>query len=202
MKAGKLIWLAIICLQLGSCAQKQFETKEEMVAFLGDEQNGFVQNKTVNGVDFSVMYKPTDMLVSQEVNDNASEAEIEALRDKYGKNLYFNISISKNKQELLSNVAEGRQKFGAMVNQLAFGMTEKVHLFSPGKDTVELLDYVYPRMFGMSRATTMLFVYPRDPKITMQDQLSITVEDLGINTGDITFKITKDIFEKEPQLIF
>lgn len=44
--------------------------------------------------------------------------------------------MSKNNQELLNGVARDKSKFGQMVNDLAFGMEEKGHLYTPEKDTL------------------------------------------------------------------
>ena len=52
-----------------------------------------------------------------------------------------------------------------MVNQLAFGMREKVHVYTQKKDTLEMLDYNYPRMYGMSPTTDILLIYKNLLKI-------------------------------------
>jgi hypothetical protein len=110
--------------------------------------------------------------------------------------------MSRNGKELLSTTPKNRQEFGAMVNQLAFGMGEKVHLFTQNKDTLELLDYNYPRMYGMSQSTTMLFVYPRDEKQLSEETLNFTIQDLGTYTGEVKFKIETDKIRNEPRLKF
>ena len=110
--------------------------------------------------------------------------------------------MSKNNKELLSVTPKNRNEFGAMVNQLAFGMRDKVHVFTQKKDTLELLDYNYPRMYGMSKSTTMLFVYPREDKYLKEDYLNFTVGDLGNYTGEVKFKIETEKIKKEPKLRF
>ena len=107
---------------LVSCAQKSFETQEALWTYLKDEDNGYLQQKNINGYDFSLLYKPTDLLVAQELGANRSQEKIAALREKYKKQLYFTLSMSRNGKELLSTTPKNRQEFGAMVNQLAFGM--------------------------------------------------------------------------------
>jgi hypothetical protein len=108
--------------------------------------------------------------------------------------------MSRNEKELLSTTPKNRQEFWAMVNQLSFGMRNKVHLFTQSKDTIELLDYNYPRMYGMSQATTMLFVYPRDKKYLKEATLNFSIEDLGTYTGEVKFKIATDKINNEPSL--
>ncbi|MDC1324788.1 hypothetical protein N8216_02045 [Flavobacteriaceae bacterium] len=193
----------MVFLFVGCQQSKHFKTADELIMYIQDEQHGYSQQKTINGVAYTLLYRPTDLLVNQELSSvSASATEVEALRQKYKNYLYFNLSMSKNNQELLSVAPKNQNEFGAMVSQLAFGMNEKVHLFTQQKDTIALADYIYPRMYGMSRATTMMFVYPRDPNNLDQDYLNFTIEDLGLYTGEVKFKIDPKVLKNEPQLKF
>ena len=158
---------------------------------------------SVNGVDFSLMYRPTDLLVKQEIGNSSMPLDsINMLRDKYKHYIYFNLSMSKNGQELLSAVPKNRNEFGSMVNQLVFGMHEKIHLLTQQNDTIELVDYVYPRMYGMSKTTSMMFVYPREKQKLDTKKLQFTIEDLGLQTGEVKFTIDTDKIINEPNLKF
>lgn len=186
-----------------SCGQKSFDSEQQLLEFLKDEANGYKQKKTVNGVDFSLMYRPTDLLVKQEIGNSSMPLDsVNMLRDKYKHYIYFNLSMSKNGQELLSTVTRDRNELGVMVNQLAFGMGEKVHCYTKVKDTLELLDFVYPRMYGVSRKTSIMFVYPRDKKTLNEEYINFTIEDLGLYTGEVKFKLPTDNINNEPQLNF
>lgn len=191
----------IISVLLFSCTSKTFEDSDAIWTYLKNTNHGYLQEKNVNGYDFSLLYKPTDLLVLQELGEQTKNKEkITQLRKKYKQYLYFTISMSKNNKELLSTTPKNRNEFGKMVNDLAFGMGEKVHVFTPKKDTLELLDYNYPRMYGMSRATTMLFVYPRDKKYLKEKYLNITIGDLGTYTGEVKFKMPTKNINNEPTL--
>ncbi len=195
--------ITLICAVLTiSCTQKTFDTPKELMEYIKEPDHGYYYEKTVNGVDFSILYKPTDLMVNQELPEERIAAVIDSVRNKYDKYLYFTLSMSKNDHELLSNVAGNKQKFGAMVNELAFGMEQKVHLYTPKKDTIEMADYIYPRMYGMSGSTTMLFVYPREEEAMKEEYLNITIEDLGFYTGEVKFKIPTKIFNNEPRVRF
>ena len=189
--------LLLIC----SCTQT-FETAQEMNDYIKDQDNGYQYKKTIAGVDYVLQYRPTDLLVNQELGDKIDNTQIDKLRKKYNKYLYFNLSMSKNDQELLNGVAQDEAKFGQMVNDLAFGMEEKLHLYTPTKDTLALADFIYPRMYGMSNSTTIMIVYPRDSKYLNQEYLNFVVEDLGLDTGDIKFKLDTKALTNEPQLRF
>ncbi|WP_264536626.1 hypothetical protein [Flavobacterium sp. N1736] len=173
-----------------------------MSNYIQNEDNGYHYKKTVADVDYVLQYRPTDLLVKQELGDDINPDKVEKFRKHYSQYLYFNLSMSKNNQELLNGVAQDQAKFGKMVNELAFGMEEKLHVYSPTKDTLALADFVYPRMYGMSNSTSIMVVYPRDPKYMNQKYLNFVIEDLGLQTGDIKFKIDTKALTNEPQLSF
>ena len=195
--SGLLIFLLLL-----GCQHKTFDSEGALLAYLKEDTNGYVQQKTVNGINFTLMYRPTDLLVEQELSETTGTDQIEALREKYSKYMYFNLSMSKDNQELLSAVPGNHNEFGAMVNQLAFEMDNAVHLYTKRKDTLEMIDFVYPRMYGMSRSTTLLFVFPRDKKTLEDDYLNFTIEDFGLKTGEIKFKINTEDIKNQPILSF
>ncbi len=202
MKSNLLhtILICLIAVVFYSCTTKSFKTEEDLWNFLKDENNGYFYHKKINGYDFSLLYKPTDVLVKQELGDSKNTKEISALRKKYSKYMYFNLSMSKNHKELLSVTPKNRNEFGAMVNQLAFGMGDKVHLYNQQKDTIELADFVYPRMYGMSQSTDILFVFPKEKNYLESEYLNFTIEDLGLYTGEIRFKIPIEKINNQPSL--
>ena len=188
---------------IGCQGHKTFNTEDDLTMYLHEESNGYTQHKTINGVEYTLLYRPTDLLVNQELGDASASAEqISAYREKYKNYLYFNLSMSKNNKELLSVAPKNQNEFGAMVNQLAFGMDQKVHLFTQSKDTLEMADFIYPRMYGMSRATTIMFVFPRETEPLNEDYLNFTIEDLGLYTGEVKFKIDTKKIKNEPKLKF
>ncbi len=197
-----LLWGLVSLILLLGCSNKTFETEKELLDYLQNEDNGFTQHKTINGVDYILMYRPTDALVSQELGDSINTEKVKALRNKYNKYLYFNLSMSQNNKELLSTAPKNRNEFGAMVNQLAFEMEEKVHISTPSKYILEMTDFIYPRMYGISKATTIMFVFPRDKKALKEAYLNFVIEDLGLFTGEVKFKIETDKLINEPTISF
>jgi len=195
-----ILFLAIVSLL--ACTRKKFTTTDELWEYLKDPENQYIQNKNINGIDFSLLYKPNDLLVDQELGGKTEDSLISKFRNKYKDYLYFTLSMSKNNHELLSHMARDRQKFGAMVNELAFGMNQKVHVYTPAKDTLPMTDFVYPRMYGMSGNTSILFVYPKREKDLKQEYLNFTIQDLGFYTGEVKFKVPTDIIKNEPKLLF
>lgn len=182
-----------------SCSSSTFNSEEELWEHIKDEKNGFSHSENVNGVQYNLLYKPTDLLVKQELREGYTQNTLDSLRKKYRDYAYFSLSMSKNNQELLSGVAGNKQQFGEMVNTLAFGMEEQIHLFTDKNDTVALLDYIYPRMYGMSRSTSLLLVYPKE-EVIQSDKINITIGDLGFQTGEVRFTQKANIISQEPSL--
>jgi hypothetical protein len=191
----------LILLLLSACA-KTFDSPKEMMAYITVEENGYCYKKSVVGVDYTLQYRPTDLLVNQEVGVVFDKKKIKELRAKYNKYLYFNLSMSRNKQELLNGMVRDKAKFGQMVNDLAFNMDQKVHVYTPEKDTLPMADFIYSRMFGMTNNTSIMIVYPRDAKALNQEYLSFSIEDLGLFTGEVRFKLNTKAIKNEPQLQF
>lgn len=195
--------LTIILLLVFSCSYKQFKSKKDLLNYINNPENGYVQVKIINGVKYSLSYRPTDLLVLQEINNKKySNEKIDELKEEYSKHMYFNLSISLGSKELLTVVPKNRNEFGDMVTQLVFGMHDKVHLYTQLKDTINLKDFIYPRMYGMGKATTIMFVYPRNEEYFNQDNLNFTIEDLGLDTGEVKFKIVTNKLKNEPELLF
>lgn len=201
MIKNKLLPFLLLLLFISSCT-KTFDTQEEMNNYIQDEDNGYHYKKTVADVDYVLQYRPTDLLVKQELGEDKNPAKVEKFRKQYSQYLYFNLSMSKNNQELLNGVAQDKAKFGQMVNELAFDMEEKLHVYTPNKDTLALADFIYPRMYGMSNSTSIMIVYPRDKKYMDKEYLNFVIEDLGLETGDIKFKLDTKALTNEPKLSF
>ena len=202
MELKNSFFLLLLLFLIASCGNKTFDSAEELSNYIQDQDNNYCYKKTIEGVEYVLQYRPTDLLVGQELGSKQDHKQIEKLRNKYNKYMYFNLSMSLNNQELLSNVVQDKSKFGQMVNNLAFGMEEKVNLFTQKKDTVLMADYVYPRMYGMTNSTSIMIVYPRDANYLKDEYINFTVEDLGFLTGEVKFKINTEAILNEPQLRF
>lgn len=206
LRENKLLYaffgILFAVISLTSCGGKTFHDKDALLTYLRDESNAYLEHKTVNGVDYSLMYRPTDLLVLQELPENPTQKQIEALRKKYGKYLYFNLSMSKNEEELLSVAPQNMNEFASMVNTLSFGMREKVHLYNSSKDTLEMTDFVYPRMYGMSKTTTIMLVFPREEGKLKGEYLDFSIQDIGLLTGEVNFKIPIENIKNQPSLLF
>ncbi len=197
-----LLLILLLLVLFSACQSKTFHDEATLVAYLQEKPNGYLQQKTINGISYSLLYRPTDLLVQQELEEVTNKEEIENLREKYHSYMYFNLSISKDEQELLSTVPQDENEFATMVQQLVFDMGDKIQVYTPQQDTLEMTDYIYPRMYGMSKATSMLLVYPRDEEKLKAEYLNFSIEDIGLYTGTIKFRVPTKQLKEEPTLSF
>ena len=202
----KLFSYLLCCLSIGlffnSCNNRTFQNREELVQYLVEPENGFIQSKNINGVDFTITCRPTDLLVYQELSSKYDVEEISRLRKKYDDYMYLNLSISNGNEEILSSISDSRASFGKMVNQLSFNMDSKTYLVNQKKDTIELMDFNYPRNYGMGKSTDIIFVYRKNNNTSNSSFLEFTIEDFGLKTGDVRFKIPIKSFQEQPKIAF
>jgi hypothetical protein len=202
LKSLKLFFLFTGLLIVGACKQSTFESKEELISHIMNPENGLVQTKKVNGVEYSITLRPTDLMAYQEIDGRNDEKEFELLRKKYKDFIYLNMSISNQGKEVLSTNFKNRTDYAKNVKQMVFNMGSKIHLLTKSKDTIPLLDYIFPRTYGMSHSSTMMLVFNRDSQIFKEDYCFLTIEDFGLNTGDVSFKIATKNVLNEPKLRF
>lgn len=199
---NKLVLSLLSVILLSACSHRKFKTQQEVWDFVRNEDNNLTQKKQVNGIEYTFTYKPTDLLILQELGQNKpSEIALQNIRNKYDDHVYFDLSMSKNGRELLTNVVGSSRQFGSLVNKLAFGLEEQVYLYTEKRDTIPLLDHIYPRMYGITKKTSVLLVYPRE-EIQNSESLTLVVNDLGFNTGEVKLKIPYQSILQEPTIDF
>lgn len=194
MKKNNFSFLALLFVFI-SCNKNAEIVKKELVDYVKNEDNGLSQTIEVNGVKINLAYRPTDLMVYQEMSVNNEQKKVnkDSIRNKYKNHLYFILSYSRDNKELLSTIATSREEFNNVQNILTFDMRKRICLLNQDKDTIPLIDYNFPRTYGMARANTLLFVFKKDEVFEQSDELIFNVKDIGIGTGDVKFRYNKDI---------
>ena len=75
LKSHKIFQCSLcIVLSMGivSCANKKFDSEKELWAHVKGEENGYHYVKTLGTVSYALTYRPTDVLVKQELRDRKS----------------------------------------------------------------------------------------------------------------------------------
>ncbi|KAA3624112.1 MAG: hypothetical protein DWP94_04280 [Flavobacterium sp.] len=186
-----------------SCDQRTFDSRDELISYIQDTDNEYTHAKSVKGVDVKVQYRPHDLIVSQYIkgNDN-SKTSIDSLRRKFKDYLYFNISFSSLSNDVLLARSVDRSSYGQLSNRLSFEMKNYILLRTTQGDTINLFDYSFPKTYGKSKSSSLLCVFPIPHNQIRGEYLNLTVQEFGLKTGELNFKIPIEKIKKQPELQF
>ena len=190
-------------LSVVACGSNQFNTPQELQEYLADPKAGYVVEQSSGGINFQLTYRPTDLLVAQHLGDPPYKKEdIDQWRAHYGKQLYWVLSMEHKQQELLSSVPQNREQFGALSHLLSFEMGNWVRLVSSQQDTLALITYDYPRMYGMHGTTSLLFVFDKSVALEKNKSLSFELDDFLGWDQNLSFSFPTALITAQPQINF
>jgi hypothetical protein len=195
----RLLYL-LISLTVAGCSPPEYLTAEELTKYISDPDHGLVQHTEANGYSMDVTYKPTDLLVLQEAGNRADDLKITALRDKYSKYCYFILSLSKNNQEALHQ-SNNFNQYSELTQTLSFRMNNFVNLTTSAADTIPTSDFALDRTYGLSRSTSVLFVFKRE-KITGKPWVQFNLNEFGMGVGNQRFRFATRDLEDAPKIKF
>lgn len=179
---------------LSSCTQNSL-TKQKLQEFLLAPENGLVKTIERNGIQMTVTYRPNDLFVLQELGESRDPRVIDSIRGKYDRNLYFVLSYSAGKKELLGNSGKSMEAFSEALQTMAFRMGEFVFLTDSNNSTFKLADFALERTFGYASSTNILLVFnlPKD-LIGETPIVEVHVDEFGLGLGNQSFEfLTSDI---------
>lgn len=195
------IWILFCIVFVTGCRPVEFEIEQQLIDFVRDPDNGLRQTQESNGITITVTYKPTDLLVSQELrNRTLDESGLLALRQKYEPYYYFLVSLSEGDKEAL-NTLKGMENYSDLVQTMSFRMGDYVTLTTNAADTIPLADYILNRTFNMSAATDLLFVFSRQ-RAEGKEWVQFNLNEFGLNTGNHRFRFLKKDLDQIPQINF
>ncbi|PXX95178.1 hypothetical protein DF185_22635 [Marinifilum breve] len=191
----KYLIYSIIGMVLFAFGCKKKLTREELISYLNEPMNGLVKEKVINGVDIQLQVKHPDLYVDQHLKafpDSLRETKLYELKKQYEENLYLQLSLGINNNEILKALVNTPQ-YTTMVNRLSFGMRDFVVLTTNNKDTLLLKSCTYVPTYGMAKHNSVLFVFD-EQKIAQAESLKFRIKEMGLETGEVSFKLkTKDI---------
>jgi hypothetical protein len=196
--------ILIIILSLSicvACAPSEMNP-EDMHAYIQDSDNGLLKSEEVNGIQAMLWYRPTDMLVHQEIGEEqVTQRAVDSLRNKYNKHHYFLLSLSKQNKEALHTAPGSMSEYSELVQTLSFRMNNYVNLTTNKQDTIPVGDFILDRTYGLSSATSLLFVFAAD-KTIKSDWIQFNLNEFGLGTGNQRFRFALDDIENTPTIKF
>ena len=193
-KAFNIFSLLIVVIFTASCGNPPV-SQVELYQYLEDQTNELSHTDSAGGIVYNIMYKPTDLLVYQEVEaEPLVQNKIDSLRKIFGEYNYYVLKVSANDKELLGQL--NHKDFIYMMQELSFHMPSYVKAVTHSKDTIELEDFYTPRLYGMGAATEVLLAFKK------QTNNSQTILIKGLNGGNFAFHFNEKNINAIPQLSF
>jgi hypothetical protein len=193
-----LLFILVFSIFIPGCSGSDV-SEDRLLEYLADESNGLTKSVTKDAIKTEVAYKPTDLLVKQDLAGTSQTGLIDSTRKKYGRHLYFTLRLSANDRELLEAI-DG-EMYSDLLQTLSFRMTEFVNLTTSRQDTIRVADFVLNRSFGMSSATELLFVFDRQ-KANGAAWVQFNLNECGIGVGNQRFRFLMKDIEYIPQINF
>ena len=190
-------YLVAIGLILSACSP-QYVSEKELVEYINNEYNGLVKKKTANGMELTVTYRPTDLLVAQEVGSSVDTVLIRKAMNKYSEYAYFILSLTAEGKNALYGKSHDMSNFSDNLQTLSFRMADRVFLSNSDNDTIPVADYIFDRSFGMG-STTLMFVFNNE-KLRDCNLFTLHLREFGMHTGDQRFPFHCRDIRKMPKL--
>lgn len=189
----------ILCLVfLAGCTGVASLPEDELGKYVLDIDNGLIKKREVGGLNIEVYYKPTGLLVAQELDGEKDSVSYQQLYEKYGKYAYFILDLSSNNKNALYQ-SGSYDRFSENLQTLAFRMDQYVNLTTSALDTIPVADFIYPRLYGMSSSATVMFVFNKE-KVDSSDWVSFNLSEFGMGSGNQVFHFDVDDLKKAPRL--
>lgn len=183
---------------LVACSPPSYLSEKELGQYVLDSDNGLIQKRESNGLDLQVYYKPTGLLVAQELEGKQDSAVYNELYAKYGNYAYFILDLSNDDKNALYQ-SGSYDRFSENLQTLAFRMDQYANLTTSKMDTIPVGDFIYPRMYGMSNAATVMFVFNTE-KLFEADWVDFNLSEFGMGAGNQQFRFEVADIEKVPKL--
>lgn len=171
----------------------------ELLTYLRDPDNGLVKSVQFDGVQMSVMYRPVDFLVQQELAVGGGDRLM--LEKKYAANHYFLMSLSANGKEAIQAATMPHQQYSELLQTVSFRLGEFIHVTTSKQDTIPLQDFVYASTFGMGTSNDVLIAFRKDT-LQVPEWIQLNIGEFGLGLGRQTLRFKQKDIESVPRLKF
>lgn len=175
----------------------------EYRAYLADPAHGLTHTREVNGATVSCAYRPTPLLVLQDLAQlpTATPAQRDSLARAYAGKTYCALSLARNGGEIENALVNDPAAYQQMLAYLNTGIAADAYLATTPQDSVPALASMYLRQYGSTGKSTILLVF--DTRKLKPDQgFHLTVQAQRLGLGTLCFPFTARSLAALPALRF
>ena len=161
----------------------------EYQAYLNDPSHGLTQTREVNGTTITCSYRPTDLLVLQDLAQlpptRLTSATRDSLRRTYAGKTYCSLALSRNNAEVEAALVTDPPAYQRALSYLNTGIAADTFL-ATGQDSVPALASMYLRQYGTTGHSTVLLVFAT-PQPIQEQGFHLTWRGHQLNAGSQRF---------------
>ena len=194
--------VALIVFLLG-CGKKEVGYPE-LQKYIADPNNGLIKKETVNDVEMTIAYRPTDLLAYQDLRNGGKidSRKVNSARSNFGKYEYFLLTISKDKKDLEAFFGGMPTEYAGRLNMLYFGMKKYISVRNQDNQKVGLVDCIFSRQYGYTPYSQFLLICEKGNIVAGKGSLFITVKEFGLGSGNVDFEFDMGDLVDTPALKF
>jgi hypothetical protein len=189
--------LLFLTAALFGCKPNEFSTVDELVHFLRSPENNLSYETQHDDLTISLSYKPTDLMVYQELGDSPADyTQLSNLQKKYDGYYFFILSLS---HDTTNSQVTG--SFFEKVQHLSYNLNDYVNLTTSSMDTIFVGEFAPARSISTDKASDIIIVFKKE-KSKGQEWIQVNLNEFGLGVGDQQFKFHIDDLEQVPRLKF
>jgi hypothetical protein len=136
---------SFMCLGFIIYEGKRKVTKEALLSYIRDPENGLFKSDSIGNVKYAIYYKPSQLAIR---NDS--------LLNRF----YFILKCSYFNQDMLGDMRVPYD-YSKVIKNLSFNLKSYLYGVYDKTDTVNLRDFVYARTYGSSNSSDVSLVFDR-----------------------------------------
>jgi hypothetical protein len=194
----RVLLLPLFLLVFWGCRDRRIVSEQELKAYVMEPENGLRQKVEKNGVDIEVIYRPTELVLAQQLDGIADQRERTNAFKKFDSLTYFIIKFSREGQEIENGYVADQAMFVNVINYLSSSIASNFYVMC-NQDTIRAFDAVYARMFGSATSTSVMVVFNGDLS-AKKGKLKFFFDDTLLGLGLNKFEFDISDIKKAPTL--
>lgn len=175
----------------------------EYIQWMNNPANGMVQDSTVGNYTFSLIYRPTEMLLLKELKkqDKLTKKTYKQLKKEYTGVQYFNFRIKPLDVLVIAGVSTALNEKSVVEQNIlyfSFDMQHDLKLVEGG-DTLRCKSFTYERTFDYAPYYSFLAVF-EDKQLKKPTAKTIVYQDKILGTGTVALTIPEAKLREKPRL--
>ena len=194
LKIYYILFFGLLIVIIISCRKKL--DKEEYAIFVTDPENGFRKTQTIGEFELSVLYEPTDYIVSKEFDKN-DESKIESRKKELSEFEHFQFRL-----KLIEggNILKYKETFNhnesSRINHFSFE-TKNDFILVSDSDTLTCKIAIYSRNYNLTPTIDLSLTFD---KVNTDEDFRLIYHDQQFDLGKVKFLFKKEDLENIPEL--